>query len=184
MDYIACLAPLSVGFSRQKYWSGLLCPPPGDLPDRGVEPMSLMSPALAGRFFTISTTWEDLFAVYVFLNLRGRVELEHSMCLLLCKTQYNSVVPKKMCFSQDKCDRFWKTKLGIRMVTGHWFKKRNLCLIKTFLKCSNSNVWIILKLFSYSFKSPNTETQWFLSFWVFFFFNFYYEKLQTYPEIK
>ena len=52
-------APLSVGFSRQEYWSGLPCPPPGDLPDPGIEPASLVSPALAGRFFTTSSTWED-----------------------------------------------------------------------------------------------------------------------------
>ena len=45
--------PLSMEFSRQKYWSGLLCPPPGDLPDPEIEPVSLTSPALAGRFFTI-----------------------------------------------------------------------------------------------------------------------------------
>ena len=38
-------APLSVGFSRQKYWGGLPCPPPGDLPDPGIEPMSPMAPA-------------------------------------------------------------------------------------------------------------------------------------------
>ena len=47
-----------MGFSRQDYWSGLLCPPPGDLPDPGMDPMSLMSLALAGGFFTTSTTWE------------------------------------------------------------------------------------------------------------------------------
>ena len=39
----ACQAPLSMGFSRQEYWNGLLCPPPGDLPDRRIEPISLMS---------------------------------------------------------------------------------------------------------------------------------------------
>ena len=53
-------APLSMGFSRKEYWSGLPCTPPGDLPDAGIEPTSLMSPALAGRFFTISTTCEAL----------------------------------------------------------------------------------------------------------------------------
>ena len=41
-----------MGFSRQEYWSGLPCPPPGDLPDPEVEPASFMSPALAGEFFT------------------------------------------------------------------------------------------------------------------------------------
>ena len=41
-----------MGFSRQQYWSGLPCPPPGDLPDLGLKLSSLMSPALAGTFFT------------------------------------------------------------------------------------------------------------------------------------
>ena len=50
-------ALLSKGFSRQGYWSELPCPPPESLPDPGIEPVSLTSPALAGRFFT-STTWE------------------------------------------------------------------------------------------------------------------------------
>ena len=50
---VACQAPLSMGFSRQEYWSGLPCPPSGDLPDPGTEPASLnVSPALAGGFFT------------------------------------------------------------------------------------------------------------------------------------
>ena len=48
-----------MGFSRQESWSGLLCPPPGDPPNLRIEPEYLMSPALAGRFFTASTTWED-----------------------------------------------------------------------------------------------------------------------------
>ena len=49
-------APLSMGFSRQEYWSGLPCPPPGDLPNPGLKPTSLMSPALAGGFFTTRAT--------------------------------------------------------------------------------------------------------------------------------
>ena len=51
-------APLSMGFSKQEYWSGLPCPPPGDLPNPRIEPTTLSSPALVGRFFTISATWE------------------------------------------------------------------------------------------------------------------------------
>ena len=43
---------LSVGFTRQEYWNGLLFPPPGDLPNPGMEPQPLVSPALAGWFFT------------------------------------------------------------------------------------------------------------------------------------
>ena len=53
-------APLSMGFSRQENWSGLPCPPPGDLPNPGVKPASLTSPALAGGFFTTSASWEAL----------------------------------------------------------------------------------------------------------------------------
>ena len=51
-----------MGFSRQEYWGGLPCPLPGHLPDSGIEPVSLMSPALAGRFFTTSAPWEDLLS--------------------------------------------------------------------------------------------------------------------------
>ena len=61
---VACQAPPSMGFSREEYWSGLPCPPPGNLPDSGIEPLSLMSPALAGRFFTTSATWEALELSY------------------------------------------------------------------------------------------------------------------------
>ena len=56
MDCIAHQATLSTEFSRQEYWSGLPCPPPGDLSDPGIEPGSLASRALAGGFFTTSTT--------------------------------------------------------------------------------------------------------------------------------
>ena len=49
---VAHQAPLSMGFSRQEYWSGLPCPPPGDLPHPGIEPTSLRSPVLAGGLFT------------------------------------------------------------------------------------------------------------------------------------
>ena len=52
MDCIAHQAPLSVGFSRQKYWSGLPFPTPGDLPNPEIKPVSLASSALAGGFFT------------------------------------------------------------------------------------------------------------------------------------
>ena len=49
---------MSMGFSRQEYWSGLPSPPPGNIPDSGIEPASFMSPALAGGFFISSATWE------------------------------------------------------------------------------------------------------------------------------
>ena len=49
---VACQAPLSKGFFRQEYWSRLPSPTPGDLPNPGIKPISLVSPAQAGRFFT------------------------------------------------------------------------------------------------------------------------------------
>ena len=58
---VARQAPLSRGVSREEYCNGLPCPPPGDLPDPGIEPASLTSPALAGGFFTTSATWEAPF---------------------------------------------------------------------------------------------------------------------------
>ena len=54
MDYL-----YSMGFSWQECWNGLPCPPPGDLPNPGVEPVSLTSPALSTGFFTTSSTWES-----------------------------------------------------------------------------------------------------------------------------
>ena len=74
---VAYRAPLSMGFSRQEYWSGLPFPPPGDLPDPGIEPMSLTSPALADGFFTTSMTWEA-HRVVIFTDTECRIEVTKS----------------------------------------------------------------------------------------------------------
>ena len=91
---LACQAALSMAFSRQEYWSGMLCPPPGNLPDPGIEPMGsimlsslpeesmslLLSPAQVGGFFTTSATWgaggicskENLFIftyIYIYIYI-------------------------------------------------------------------------------------------------------------------
>ena len=79
---IACQAPLSMGFSRQEYWSKLPFPPPGDLPDPGTEPMSLMSPALAGGFFTTSATWEaTIYESEVYVTMEKLLNLSESQFL-------------------------------------------------------------------------------------------------------
>ena len=57
---VAHKAPLSMEFSRQENWSGLPFPFPGDLPDPGIEPKSLVSPALAGRFSTTEPPGKSL----------------------------------------------------------------------------------------------------------------------------
>ena len=59
------------GFPRQEYWSGLPCPPPGDLSNPGTEPVSLMSPALAGGLFTTSITQKAL-AMHLSIRVKRR----------------------------------------------------------------------------------------------------------------
>ena len=66
---VAQQAPPSVGFSKQDYYSELPFPTPGDLPDPGIEPTSLVSPALAGGFFTIRPTWEAILGVCLLNDL-------------------------------------------------------------------------------------------------------------------
>ena len=79
-------APLSMGFSRQEYWSGFPFPPPGDLPDPGIELASLMSPVLAGGFFTTSATWKPKVQRYLFVFGVPRPNIAHFLsghsCLL------------------------------------------------------------------------------------------------------
>ena len=57
---VGCQVPLSMGFPRQEYWSGVPFSSPGDLPDPGIESTSLMSPALAGGLITTSATFTDI----------------------------------------------------------------------------------------------------------------------------
>ena len=73
-----------MGFSRQEYWSGLPFFPPGDLPDPGIEPTSLMSLALAGGFLTTGATWEARTQKRAkFLNLRDLVFFDSHLCFWL-----------------------------------------------------------------------------------------------------
>ena len=73
---VVCQGPLSMGFSRQEYWSGLPCSPSGDPPNPGTEPTSLIkSPALGGGFFTNSTTWGVFWDCVCMLNPSSRVWL-------------------------------------------------------------------------------------------------------------
>ena len=67
--------PMSMGFSRQLYWSRLPLPPPGDLPDSAIESASLISPALAGRFFTAIAPPGKSLSFYVVVQLLSCVQL-------------------------------------------------------------------------------------------------------------
>ena len=80
-------APLSVGFSRQEYWSGLPCPPAGNLLDPGFKPSSLAFLAWAGCFFTTSTTWEPMVAKQV-PGAWVSGELQDQLCQQLLSSQF------------------------------------------------------------------------------------------------
>ena len=75
---VALQAPLSMEFSRQEYWNGLLCPPLGDLSSPGME-LVFTSPALAGRFFTTSTTWWGKEVLFYHIPRRSEVKWSRSV---------------------------------------------------------------------------------------------------------
>ena len=75
---VAHQTPLSVGFSRQEYWHGLPCPPPGDLPNPGIKPASPRSPALAGGFFPTNATWEATTSCMMWPKKKNKEEVEPS----------------------------------------------------------------------------------------------------------
>ena len=126
---VAYQAPLSTGFPKQEYWSGLPYPPPGDLPDPGIEPASLTSPALAGGFFTTSAPWETLilFLVNSHLSRQSQFKCHHLPEIFLdCQPAINSC----FLFAQHLC----KMAITIAMLllvkylsslpdsSVHWFK--------------------------------------------------------------
>ena len=88
-------APLSIGFSRQEYLNELPRPPPGDLPDPGMETVSLTSPALVGRFLATSTTEAS--------PLRSA-----SICIITHTSPFGQLPNKEAMF------------LGFQLVDGRW----------------------------------------------------------------
>ena len=77
---VAHQAPLSMAFSRQEYWSGLLFPTPGDLPDPGIKPASLASPVLASGFFPLVPPGKPSrpYGNSIFNFLRNLYTISHS----------------------------------------------------------------------------------------------------------
>ena len=68
-------APLSMGFSKQEYWSGLPFPTPSNLPNPGMEPVSLKSPVLAGRFFITEPPWSTMVLLYRKIRISMNLEI-------------------------------------------------------------------------------------------------------------
>ena len=69
---VACQSPLSMVFSRQKYWSESLYPTPGDLPDPGTKPLSVLSPAFRWILYQFAT-WEAHIYIYIYNREKGRL---------------------------------------------------------------------------------------------------------------
>ena len=133
---VARQTPLSVGFFRQEHWSGSPYPPPGDLPEPGIEPMHLLSPALAGGFFTTSATWEArailgptykwyyMVSVFLFLtHFTYNESLQSHLCcckLVYIKVMFSHLQRKTSLFRPKLLDLFssgeniWKKNRGGR----------------------------------------------------------------------
>ena len=74
---VAHQVPLSVGFSRREYWSGLPFSSPGDLPNPGIKPASHMSPVLVCGFFTTCTPWGAQFEAYQLAINQADIQIFH-----------------------------------------------------------------------------------------------------------
>ena len=95
-------APLSIGFSRQEYWSGLPFPSPGTIPDPGIQPESLMSPTLAGGFFTTIAAWEAT-QFYIYTYIYVFIYLSPLLYRHLCMTFSGILRKDKYAHFTDEC---------------------------------------------------------------------------------
>ena len=94
-----------MGFSKQEYWSGLPCSPPGNLPNPGIEPPSLMPLASASRFFTTSATWKahstSLSSVQLLSHVRLFVTPWTSVCQASLSITNSQSLPKLMSIESE-----------------------------------------------------------------------------------
>ena len=133
---VAHQAPLSMGFSRQEYWSGLPCPSPGDLPDPGIRPVSLsLVLQLEGGFFITSTTWEAQISVSSSMKwgviLSGWPKSSFGFfCKMLLKTQTNVLANPIVSILKGHCTmdrgawqatvhRVAKSQTGLKQLSTH-----------------------------------------------------------------
>ena len=141
---VAWKAPLSMGSFRQEYWSGLPCPPPGDLPDPRIKPTSLMSPALAGRFFTTCVPWETLSSYIMHLIFlspsSNRYRVWHVVVVALWSSVHRLInIDEKHCGNGGRWILFQNSGLGAGWSNWwdlDWFLcgaggSRRICIVMT-----------------------------------------------------
>ncbi|CAN0096354.1 unnamed protein product [Rangifer tarandus platyrhynchus] len=104
---VACQAPLSMGFSRQKYWSGLPCPPPGGLPDSGLKPVSPVSPTLQVDSLPAESSRKPPRGAEAQLNIAwpisGRLQIQAQVvCSRVLALKLYALFPLNGCYSTLK----------------------------------------------------------------------------------
>ena len=130
----------SMGFSRQEYWSGLPFPSPGDLPDLGIEPTSLMFPVLARRFLTTSANWE---APFIAIKNKNEVSLlltkksQATLVRYFVLSPYNEQYLTKVAWF---CMRVW-TFFGIAFLWD-WNENWSFAVLWLLLSFPKSRTWL------------------------------------------
>ena len=153
---VAHQAPLSMGFSKQAYWSELPFPTPGDLTIPGNEPMSLASPAQAGEFFTTSATWEaHCLRLYTYFSVcRGclgaghgpeslrTLERKNKETLSVVKTIHIQITFKQPAFGKQKGAGIRALKFQPWLCCKHPVQDTKLFQISIFLACPmETKIW-------------------------------------------
>ena len=118
-----------MGLSRQEYWTGLQFPPPGSLPEPGIEPASLVSLALACMVFTISKTREAILLLYLYIILR----IIYLKTLLIIHKMIFVPLGMEICHQRQKLLKYWKpreiTKVSLKRKVIS-FKKKSYLFFK------------------------------------------------------
>ena len=167
-----------MGFFRQEYWSELPCPPPGDLPNPGIEHEYLMSLTLAGKFFTTSATWEShsigsspqflwwpklernpnkrgYVCVYIYYSLCYTLESQHYKCSKFFLKGIYNIKQKHFCTTRTFHFNVWQNSLQI--------KKKKKSLVLDAQSCPTfwpHGLWLARLLCSGGFPGENVGVGW------------------------
>ena len=154
---VPCQTPLSMGFPRQEYWSGLPFPSPGDLPDPGIEPLS---PALAGGFITTSATREAQNNMEVPEKLKialAHCDGPHSLCgvcffLYLKKSTF-------YLFKKKNRATIWSCSPTLEHIFREKHDPKDTCLFSS-IKCDQNTIALVVYDFLWLLPPDNSTIKW------------------------